>query len=232
MHDDVRERHPAFGQIRVSKVHHGGATRLYGTPLEFHPTTVVIAIKRSERSHGLSHDRYFGRDQLIEIEMSGAQFTEILMSMNHGDGVPCTIRRVQGEGMVPAIPFEDKTEVERIEEVFSADVEDLNEKVSKMTDRAREILGQPRLRKADKEELLGLMTRIQRFYYDNSPFVMKSFRESVQRGVNIAKRELDTFVNVLAGQTGIEALRQLSVPDQIRRLTGRPAEDADDDPGK
>jgi len=233
MHEDSREKHPAFGQVLVSKRYHGGGCRLYGTPLEFHPTTVYITVKRSERIHGLSQDRYHGHGlPLIEIELSAAQFTEMLMGMNEGDGVPCTIRATESDHMVPAIPNEDKNEVERIEEEFTKSMSELDDKVAKMKERAKEILDQPRLKKADKEELLLLIGRVQRFYWDHSPFVMKSFREGVQKGVNTAKRELDSFVSVMAQKTGIKALRDMTVPDQIRQLTGATAdEDADNDSG-
>jgi len=223
MHEDSRETHPAFGQILVSKRQHGGNCRLYGTPLDFHPTTVCITVKRSERIHGLSYDRYHGRlrDQLIEVEMSAAQFTEMLMGMNEGDGIPCTIRSTETEPMVPGIPDHDMNEVERIEEQFTAEVGELSAKVDEMENRARDILSQPRLKKADRQELLGIIGRITQFYGSHSPFVMKQFREAVQKGVNVAKRELDAFIGVVAAETGLEALRKLSVPDQIRKLTGK-----------
>jgi len=236
---DRTETHPELGEILVSKRSHGGACRLYGTPLDFHPSTISITIRHSERIHGLSHDRYYARGlPITEIEMSAAQFTEMLMGMNEGGGIPCTIRATESDQNIPAIPFDDMNEVERIEQHFTDDVEELNAKVRKMRDRAEELLSQPRLKKADKNELLGLISLVQRFYWDHSPFVMKSFRESVQNGVNVAKRELDAFIGVMAQQTGIDALRSMSVPDQMRKLAGpsdeqqRLPEKPNNDPGE
>ena len=92
------ERHPAFGQIgawRVSTSPPGAV--LFDSDIH-HQHTVMVRIMRADRKRGLHHDWIHGGEELIEIEMSEAQWASFVSSMNTS-GVPCTLRRVGREQM-------------------------------------------------------------------------------------------------------------------------------------
>jgi hypothetical protein len=104
MSDDRKEyKHPSYGMIAFNRSMGGRPTRLFGSPLEEHYGTVRVVIGTGTRIHESNMDRYHGslRGEHIEVEMSAAQFAEVLTSMNQGSGIPCTIRYINGK------PIED-----------------------------------------------------------------------------------------------------------------------------
>lgn len=70
--DDIKSTHPAFGQISINRINHGGPHQLYGSAIGSHPHTIMLRIRTSERSHYLDHDSYFARKDLIEVELSAS----------------------------------------------------------------------------------------------------------------------------------------------------------------
>jgi hypothetical protein len=88
---DTRDRHPAFGMISVARWH-GGQNRLFDSDIE-HSDTIVVQVSTAyrDRSSG-SHDYIHQGDEIVEVQMSMAQWASFVSSMNT-TGVPCTIRR-------------------------------------------------------------------------------------------------------------------------------------------
>jgi hypothetical protein len=117
--DEFEREHPSYGLVHISRVSSGtSATRLFGSPLAHHYGTIRISIGSAKWLHGLHHDRYFGsnRGEHVEIEMSAAQFADMITSLNIGGGTPCTIRRLAG-AEVPSPP-DYATEAEHIRDNF------------------------------------------------------------------------------------------------------------------
>ena len=98
MINDEHKSHPSFAVIQVSRINSSGAVPLFGASIG-HSNTIKLTINRAEaiRSTDLSYDRYFPREQLIEIEMTQTQFAEMITSMNYGSGVPVTLRQFNRE---------------------------------------------------------------------------------------------------------------------------------------
>lgn len=90
------ETHPSFGMIGAFRTSIGptGAS-LFDSDI-LHNHTVVLRIETAERKRDISHDWIHPVRQLIEVEMSEAQWASFVSSMNTS-GVPCTLNRIQGE---------------------------------------------------------------------------------------------------------------------------------------
>lgn len=79
----------------------GGAGRLFMSPLR-HENRISITIGEAEHVRSLSTDAHYAGRQIIEVQMSEAQFAQFITnSMNHS-GAPCTITRNNGQ-MVPPL---------------------------------------------------------------------------------------------------------------------------------
>lgn len=106
MESDERnsEIHPAFGMIGASRVSYGPpGTVLFDSDIQ-HGHTVVIRLSTATRRRDHSQD-WIGADrEIAEFELSEAQWASFVSSMNVGDGVPCTLRYIEGETM-PALPY-------------------------------------------------------------------------------------------------------------------------------
>src|SRR3546814_14202860 len=68
--------HPAFAQIAASRVRCAGGEILYGSDFP-HQNFVSIRICRSSLNRDLSNDWHYGKDQMMEVNMSEAQWATL-----------------------------------------------------------------------------------------------------------------------------------------------------------
>src|SRR5690242_14536561 len=69
-------KHPSFGMIGLSHVQSTG-TVLVGSEFK-HQNFITLTIQRAEHQRDLSREWWFGKERLIEIHMSEAQFVEFI----------------------------------------------------------------------------------------------------------------------------------------------------------
>lgn len=214
------ESHPAYGIASFSRVSWGGSgTRLYGSSLPRHGTTIRLRIHRSERTTDLHHDNFFERDRLIEAEFSPVQFAELLTSMNFGNGVPCTIRWVNGEHM-PDIPDDEETLVERVNEDWGKELADLREAADALAKRADESLTKSPVPAQERKDLLHDIKMLAQKVRSNFPFLMESFGKAASQVVAAAKAEVDATVTHAVQATGLKELEHLRLGDGIPKKGG------------
>jgi len=113
------KNHPSYGTVMFTRTHCGGGReKLFGSAITNHFTTVKLTIREAELRHKYHEDRIWGDRKIIEVELSAAQFVELLTTMNVGTGTPCTIRFRQdvgkieipspparGRGLKPSLPL-------------------------------------------------------------------------------------------------------------------------------
>ena len=86
-----------MGMISWHRTSCGSPQDLFGTEVKTdHPITVRIC--HAEETRDLCRDWFFPRKEIIEVDLSPIQWAELLTSGNT-NGVPCTIRRINGEIM-------------------------------------------------------------------------------------------------------------------------------------
>ena len=145
--DEFEREHPSYGLVRISRVTGGpGAQNLFGSPLARHYGTIRLSIGTAKWIHGLHHDHYHGslRGEHIGIEMSAAQFADMITSLNMGSGTPCTLRYLAGVEVPP--PPDHATEAEHIRDNFAGSLDKYKAKVrayrKKIEDTHGQALGQ------------------------------------------------------------------------------------------
>lgn len=97
------ERHPAYGSITAHRVSSNPGAVLFDSDVR-HNHFVRVTISRATRSRQLGHDWHHPTQELLELDMSEAQWASFLSSMNT-TGVPCTLRRVGDDVNVPGVTF-------------------------------------------------------------------------------------------------------------------------------
>jgi hypothetical protein len=158
--DEFEREHPSYGLIRISRVTGGpGAARLFGSPLANHYGTIRLSIGSAKWTHGLHHDRYYGsmHGEHVEIEMSAAQFADMITSLNVGSGTPCTIRYLAGV-QIPNPP-DYATEAEHIRDSFEGSLDKYKAKARECRKRIEDLTS--KLSSKAKDEIRR-PTRIQR----------------------------------------------------------------------
>ena len=90
MEDNNREKHPSFGMVGFSRISCGNQ-RLFGSSIE-HDTMIALRVHTAYRTESFGYEHVYADEDIVEVMLSPAQFSELLTTMNIGDGVPCTIR--------------------------------------------------------------------------------------------------------------------------------------------
>jgi hypothetical protein len=222
---DIYE-HPAFGTITVTR--YSGGNSLFGSDI----TTmggVCLAINRAELKRDLHRDWIHPRQSVIEVHMSTMQFAELMGAMGKGEGIPCTITRVQGELMPRIQPLETKAQIMQREirdmakkqmEKVEASVKDLEELVAGG--------------KVPMQKLREILRNLQS-HVGNTPsnmaFTVESAMDTLEESQNAAKQEVVAFINDNARRLGLESLQQLgqltgsvptgALPDKSGELPGK-----------
>ena len=200
---EVAETHPAFGMISLTRTTCSPAAVLFGSAVR-HGQFIAITIKEAQRCANSSNDWYFGRKELIRVVISGTQLGDMLTSMNVGDGVPCTIERFNGEGR-PRIEEFNTIQAEA-QAQMSDQLDRTFEKSKDLLEKARTIVEKGAPKKADKEELLSLLTQLSYGIGSNIKFAGKCFDEKVEKMVTQAKGEVESFISNKIHSAGLEAL--------------------------
>lgn len=206
---ESREQHESYGVIGAHRIQ-GGDGKLFGSSIK-HFNGIRISIKRAEKIRDLNEDRFFGKEQLIEVELSPSQFSQFITSMNIGDGVPCTLRRVNGERMAECPEVNQR---ETFEKEFKQKIRDVTHKMDEIVEEVKETFEKKSLNKGDRIEILNKLHLLMQEIRLNLPFVQSQFNESMEKTVREAKGEVESFIaqrmNSLAqsaiGENGASAL--------------------------
>lgn len=203
--DGTVSTHPAFGLIGAHRV--SGKAVLFGSDFVHHGY-VNITIRRAEMNRSLSRDWPFGRQELIEVSLSEAQWATFVSSMNISDGVPCTIEHVQREVM-PAMPVPA-----RRDDVFAAEMDKALHEAREWAAKMREKVGAMGLSAKKASELLDCLHMLDMRIGSSVEFVAKQFGEHMEDVTEHAKLEVNAYA--------LRALHGLELPIEI----GRPPQDA------
>ena len=211
--DEFEREHESYGILHISRTSGGsGAVRLFGSPLATHYGTIRLTISKGKWIHGLHHDRYYGMSkEFIEVEMSAAQFADVITSLNIGSGTPCTIRYVGGQ-RVPDPP-DHATEAEHIRDSFEKSVDKYTAKAHEY----RKVIDKltSKLPTKAREQIRVALDVIEDQLASNVPFVVKQFQEATTRITSAAKAEVDAFVTGVVRAAGLQSIAEGRMPSLL-----------------
>ena len=81
--------HPSYAMARFSRIS-GGYRSLFGSSIQSQQT-ITLTISKASHDRNYSNDYFHSKKEIIEIEMSANQFSELITSFTMGSGVPVTI---------------------------------------------------------------------------------------------------------------------------------------------
>ena len=188
----ARFRHPSFGIIQISRWFGGTKHRLFQNNVDLQ-AGVSIRINRVELQRNLSTDFLFPYEELVEVNLSPAQFSDLLVNMDTV-GVPCTIasyRDDTGRRICPTYPEDFDNELNRIEQEFNKAIGDLE--VTSPEEEATLVEITSRLPKKEQARLTEVLRKIRGRVKGHIPFIRDQFEESVSRTMTQAKNELASY---------------------------------------
>lgn len=210
--ETTKEKHPSYGMIQFSRV--SGAGRLFGSPLAMHFGTIRVRIANGHRVHDHGNDYYRADDQIVEVELSAAQFAEAITCMNVGDGVPCTLVWLRGIGRVEDVPRTEESEMNRTQEAFKKKFVGVVEAVKSRGRTIAELMKKDRLTKDDRAKVNELVDYVIREVAVNAPWWIEQFQEATDKVAQKAKSEIAAMFEHAIRQAGLKHFTSLGSPKE------------------
>lgn len=197
------EVHPAFGMISAGRVSIGGGpgsgSVLFQSDIK-HGHTVRITISRATRKRDLNHDWVHSGQELIEVELSEAQWASFVSSMNTS-GVPCTLRRTENDVFVPGLEYQPRL-AESMGEVKDAAVKafgGIREAMQAYEKAIEEKAGAKTIKEARRKLHYAI-----EHSGANMHFAAKSLVEHTENVVQKARADIEAMVFQEAARLGLE----------------------------
>lgn len=196
------------GIIQINRTF-GGRNIMFGSSIE-HDVVMKLSINTCEVDRSFSKDRYYPVNNIIEIELTPAQYAEMITNLNHGVGVPCTITRFQGKIIKNDLKLKDEVEVfkkeykQNIGEIF----DDIKNYINSIDDKKPSA---PKKIKELKERLNGLIYSIEK----EGPFLSNIFNEYIEKVFVEAQAKIENNISLKLQNLGIEKLNGLQIKKQL-----------------
>lgn len=191
MENKTTKEHPSYGMLGFYRVHGGEGTPLFGSSIK-HRDTIRMRLCHGKVDRMLHRDWYHASKMIAEVEMSYSQFAEAITAMNVGDGVPVTILMTERDGQMPECDFEDKKDA--FENEFHDHLEKVNKQSEELLLEVEEMFKSKKtFNKADKENILNMISRLKMDIGCNADYVYSSFNDQMQKTITEAKGEIEAF---------------------------------------
>lgn len=195
------EKHESYAMCAISRTNSSHGIPLFGSNLK-HANTIRLTISRAEVDRHLNQNWYHPKEELIEIEMSPIQFSELITNMNTS-GVPVTLNHVNRKRMENP-PFESI--VEKHDKEFKGKMDKIGEDIKENISKAISILnskGTPK--RAEKDFISDVLNDLARVFKDNIPFAKEQFTKVIDKTVSEAKSAIEAHHTHKIVSLGMEA---------------------------
>jgi hypothetical protein len=188
--DFKKDSHPSYGMLGFSR-RQGRNISLFGSSIQ-HNDIITVTLKHGGVSRGLNSDWYKGNGVIAEVEMSYSQFVEAIGAMNVGDGVPCTLRFTERDGIIEKTPFISKKQT--FENEFAAHLDDIKNEVNSVINDVKLLFDEKKsIGKNDREEIIKQLKHLEMMIGSNTEFIYRQFNEQMDKTVMEAKGEIEAF---------------------------------------
>jgi hypothetical protein len=192
--DDV---HPAFGQIRVNRISSTPGSVLFDSDIR-HGHSVIIEISTASRKRDLNRDWIHGGRELMEVEMSEAQWASFVSSMG-SSGVPCTLRATEQVHMVPGLEYDPR---------LAHSMKEVKEAADKTFGRIQAAMAafdalDSKATAKEKREAIDKIRSETRSAEANISFVAKSLTEHAENVVQRSRADIEAMAYHAAQEMGL-----------------------------
>lgn len=201
--------HPAQAVITLHKGRYGGnGASLFGSDVK-HNSTVTLEIHSAYHKRELNHDWIGTKDNLIEIEMSEAQFVAFVSSFGMGSGTPCTLRHVRGQAEIPKMPEPESVATKFLDDQAGSNMETVLKMKKVMSILAEMTAPGAKVSKKDLAEAYSTVGQVLNSIDEKHfKYVDKCLVERVEHLVSEAKIEVEAYVQNKLMSLGVEALKK------------------------
>ena len=214
------EQHPAYGLVQVTRAH-GTPRTLFGSDLR-HNDTMLLALTTATRRRELNRDWTHPGKHVVEVEMSLAQWGQLVSSVGLGGGTPVTIRhRADAPADIPTIPYAPRI-AGGVEEVHGATTKALAEIAAAAEAVAEAVEAKAGVRVL-RERVRSLQMAVQNAPA-NADFAVRSLKEAAEDVVAQATADIEAQAlrtGHAAGLPGTGAAAALPALEGMARVPAR-----------
>ena len=188
------------GLIQINRTY-GGRNILFGSNIP-HDTCMRLTISQAYIHRDFNENRYYPKNKLIEIELSPSQYAEMITNLNHGVGVPCTIRLFGEERIKNNLKLNNELELVKTEYAESVDkiIDEIRNTVYEIQD------DKPLSPKKIRDLKHGLESMIYRLTQE-APFMKERFDETLDKIFVEAKASIDDTINLTLANIGLDTIK-------------------------
>ena len=222
---EYTESHPSYGCIGISHV--SGRGVLFGSEVT-HQHFLSLTISEAERVVDEPREFVSERRELIRVDMTQAQFAEMITSPNRGSGVPCTITRFTGDKGEPwanqrhggrPSPPDPEHYTKKYKNVMGERAGYVSEGLKKAKEKVDRLFnGDDKPTKSNLKELQDALRMAQLNLDQNLAYVMEEMEEGIENRMATAISEFESYVSFSLKAKGLEHLSEqaprLSVGEQ------------------
>ena len=218
----TEETHPAFGVAIVSR-RSGTGRALFQSDM-LHNETIALTIETASRTRDLNHDWVHSRGELIQVEMSLAQWGALVSSIGIGSGVPVTLRRTENVNQVADLPYQPR---------IQANLDEVKGSVGKLLARAAETLTVLKAAVEGKKGVKEVREALRNHEATianapiNAAYAVKSMSTAAEKVTSQARADIESQILSAARMTGLDA--SVQVPELRMNSDEVFAIDASDD---
>lgn len=198
-------KHPSQVQVSFSRINSNRAIAFYGSDVKC-SSWIQLRIKTSKKKRDLSNDWFFADNTILEVRLSPNQFSELLTTMNCGEGVPATLTFHNNE-ITPQGKIEDPVE-ENKQEVFEKEIDLVGKETLKVIKDLETTISDLKLTKKEKEVVLSKFNSLRNSIVSHLPFLLSQAKEQVAHTVAAGKAAIDNFYTGVITRLGLKALRE------------------------
>lgn len=209
------EAHPSFGVIGVSRV--SGNASLFDSDVIHGHFIQITLCEASKQQTGFTHEHIHGHRQLMKINMSFAQFAQMITTQNVGVGTPCTIEYIQGDEDKPYVskwggrpsPPEPKPFIDKFKQVGKDRAQKIVDNIDKATDAVLRLLhGTDKPTKANLKSAADALSYARTDVNNNLPYLMECLEEEMETKLSNAVTEFESYVSGSLQEKGLEVMRE------------------------
>lgn len=213
-------KHDSFGSIYAAH-QSGSGKRLFMSPHNRHHS-VVVRVGRSQLTRDLSHDFFHGGiEDIVEVEMSAAQWAHFVSSPNQGTGTPCTLRYYRDGRLIQA---PEPPEVGSTRETFSEELSARAKRIlagvqAALASLDRLLAGGP-VKKGDLETVRSDLSKSLANDVDGGMgYTMRQAEEWLDKMVNEARSEAEAALMIGMRRIALDAIAQQMTPEEREAAT-------------
>jgi hypothetical protein len=210
---EYTETHPSYGCIGLNQS--SGRGVLFGSEV-VHQHFISLTISEARRVVDEPREFVMPERELIQVEMTQAQFAEMITSPNRGGGTPCTIARFTGDDGEPWVhprhggrpsPPDPEPYTQRYKSAMGERADKVVEFIAKAKSMIDELMdGKTKPTKATLGALQSALHMAKMNIESNLPYVMEEMEEGIEKRMATAINEFESYVAFSLQTKGLQHL--------------------------